>query len=61
MLEEIQIQNYTAEQICDLLLEDDDQITAILATAVKQLMQEMAGVNAVPSAAEVLSQLGKAA
>lgn len=61
MFQEIRIQNFTADEICDLLLQDDNEITEILALAVRQLIQEMAGVDAQPTAAEVLSQLAKVA
>ena len=49
---EIHIQDYTAEEICDLLLQDDSEITAILADALKQLIHEMAGLDNRPSAAD---------
>jgi hypothetical protein len=55
------MQNFTAEEICDLLLHDDSEITDILAHALKQLIHEMAGLDTTPSAADVLSQLERAA
>ena len=61
MLLDIRIPNFSPEEICDLLLQDDRQATDILAKALKQLILEMAGLDAKPSAADVLSQLEKAA
>lgn len=58
---EIRMQNFTAEEICDLLLHDDSEITDIVAHALKQLIHEMAGLDTNPSAADVLSQLERAA
>lgn len=58
---ELKIQDFTADEICDLLLRDDSQVTDILANAVRQLFQEMAGLEAKPSAAELLRQLERAA
>jgi hypothetical protein len=53
----IRIQDFTAEEICDLLLLDNSQTIDILVDALKQLIREMAGLDTTPSAAEVLSQL----
>ena len=58
---EIQIYDFTAEEICELLLQDDSEITDIIAHALKQSIHEMAGLDTKPSAADVLSQLKRAA
>lgn len=58
---EIPIQDFTADEICELLLQDDAAATDILADAVRQLFHQMAGLDARPSAAELLSQLERAA
>jgi len=61
MSEDIHIQNFTTGEICDLVLRNDGEITAILADALKQLIYEMAGLHTKPSAAEVLNQIKRAA
>lgn len=58
---DIHIQDYTVEEICDLLLQDDSKITDLLADALKHLIHEMAGLDNKPSAADVLSQLKRVA
>jgi len=57
---ETRIQDFSAEEVCDLFLLDDSQTIDILANALKQLIHEMAGLETKPSAAEVLSQLKRA-
>jgi hypothetical protein len=58
---EMQIFGFTADEICELLLQDDSEITDIIAHALKQSIHEMAGLDTKPSAADVLSQLKRAA
>lgn len=58
---EIRLHDFTADELCELLLQDDSEINDIIAHAVKQSIHEMAGLDTTPSAADVLSQLKRAA